>query len=237
MRGLYAIVDTGVLASRRIDPVQFAVAILEAKPAAVQLRAKQMGAREMLALLRALAPACHQAGVPLVANDRADLAAFAGCDMVHVGQDDISIHLVRRIAPRLGVGVSTHDLVQLAHALEARPTYVAYGPVFTTDTKADAAPPVGIEGLRRASEMSRQAGVPLVAIGGITLERAGQVAAIADACAVIGGLLPAPRSEGDGTLSTSRGAALHDVTARAMAYAALYTRGEGAAPPPREAIA
>src|SRR5438874_311004 len=101
MRGLYAIVDTTTLAARGIDPIAFAAALLQARPAAIQLRAKEVQARELLAMLRALAPMCHVAKVPLVANDRPDLAVLAGCDMVHVGQDDISVDLVQRIAPTL----------------------------------------------------------------------------------------------------------------------------------------
>src|SRR5580692_9277912 len=112
MRGLYAIVDAGALDVRGLDPLAFAEAVLSVSPAALQLRAKNVSARETLALLRALAPMCHRSGVLLVANDRPDLALMAGCDLVHVGQDDMPIERVRRIAPGLGVGISTHTLEQ-----------------------------------------------------------------------------------------------------------------------------
>src|SRR5215469_647022 len=137
MRGLYAIVDVATLAARRVDPLAFADALLEAGPAALQLRAKELSSQETLALLRELAPMCHRARVPLVANDRPDLAILAGCDLVHVGQTVMPIDRVRRIAPGLGVGVSTHTLDQLDAALAARPSYVAFGPIFPTTTKAD----------------------------------------------------------------------------------------------------
>src|SRR5579883_2868346 len=101
MRGLYAIADLAALAARRIDPLAFADAVLAARPAALQLRAKEAPPRDTLALLRALAPRCHGAGVPLVANDRPDLAVLAGCDAVHVGQDDMPVDRVLRIAPGL----------------------------------------------------------------------------------------------------------------------------------------
>src|SRR6185436_12023784 len=130
MLGLYAIVDTGLLAKRRVDPIDYARALLAARPAALQLRAKDLPAREILCLLRALAPLCRHAGVPLVANDRADLAALAACDAVHIGQDDLPYELVHRIAPQLAVGISTHDLEQLGRAIAFRPHYVAFGPVF-----------------------------------------------------------------------------------------------------------
>ena len=166
MRGLYGIVDLGALATCGLDPVAFAGAVLRVRPAALQLRAKDMPSREVLALLRELAPMCHRAGVPLVANNWPDLALLAGCDMVHVGQTDMPIDRVRRITPGLGVGVSTHTLEQLDAALAARPAYVAFGPVFETLTKANPDPVVGVEGVRAARGRALAAGVPLVAIGG-----------------------------------------------------------------------
>ena len=213
MRGLYAIVDVGALRARDIDPIRFAEAVLVARPAALQLRAKELSARESLALLRALAPMCKRASVPLVANDRADLAILAGCDLVHVGQDDIDVELVRRLAPGLGVGVSTHTLAQLATALESRPTYVAFGPIYATLSKTNASPTVGVEGLRAAHALATARGIPLVAIGGITLERAPEIAKVAEASAVIAALLPATSD-------------LRDVTLRARAlHAALVDPG------------
>ena len=190
MRGLYAIVDVGTLTAARIDPLRFAESVLSARPCALQLRAKDVPAREVLALLRAMVPLCRRAKVPLVANDRADLASFAGCDIVHIGQEDIPVDLVRRIASGLGVGISTHTIPQLQLALAARPTYVAFGPVFHTTTKANPSPSVGLDGLREAATLAKAAGIPLVAIGGITLERASEVAAIADAAAVVAALMP-----------------------------------------------
>lgn len=209
MKGLYAIVDTALLARRGTDPVAYARAVLEARPAALQLRAKDVPARAILALLRALGPMCRQANVPLVANDRADLAALAGCDAVHIGQEDLPYDLVHRIAPQLQVGISTHDLVQLDRALASNPRYVAFGPVFATATKTNADPVVGIEGLRGASAKARAAGISIVAIGGITLELAPSIAAHADAFAVIADLHP-------------EGASLRDVTERALAFQAAF---------------
>jgi thiamine-phosphate pyrophosphorylase len=209
MRGLYAIVDTQTLRARGIDPVPFAEAVLAARPAALQLRAKDLPPREFLALLRAISPLCREAGVPFIANDRADLAALAACSFVHVGQEDLPVDRVRRIAPGLCVGISTHTPEQLALALDARPTYVAYGPVFATTSKAAADPPVGLSGLREAAIATKRARVPLVAIGGVTLERAPEIGAIADAGALIAALVP-PR-ETDRPMRQ----VLDDVTARA----------------------
>jgi len=195
MRGLYAIVDTVTLRSRGIDPIAFARAVLAARPTALQLRAKDVSPRELLALLRAISPLCREAGVPYIANDRADLAALAACSFVHVGQTDMPIERVRRMAPGLHVGISTHTLEQLARALDSGPTYVAYGPVFATTSKALADPPVGLAGLREAALLARRAHIPLVAIGGITLDRAAEIGAIADAAAVINALLPPAKTD------------------------------------------
>jgi thiamine-phosphate pyrophosphorylase len=205
MKGLYAIVDTKLLDRRGTDPLEYARAVLEARPAALQLRAKDLPARAILALLRALGPMCRQVGVPLVANDRADLAALAGCDAVHIGQEDLPYALVHRIAPQLAVGISTHSVAQLERALASRPRYVAYGPVFETSSKTNPDPIVGVDGLAQASRLARQNGTPLVAIGGITLARVREIAHRADAFAVIADLYP-------------DGATLRDVSERARAF-------------------
>jgi thiamine-phosphate pyrophosphorylase len=223
MRGLYAIVDVGTLDARRLDPVAFTGAVLVAVPAAIQLRAKDMPSREVMALLRQLAPMCHRARVPLVANDRPDLAIFTGCDMAHVGQNDMPIDRVRRLAPGLGVGVSTHTLAQLDAALATRPAYVAFGPVFETSTKKDPDPVVGLAALRTAHARALAAGIPLVAIGGITRERARELVGLVEAVAVVSGLLPSvvhdAVHEGNGLTVAE---ALREVSARARAFQELF---------------
>ena len=194
LRGVYPIVDLESLERRGFDAIDFAEQVLAARPALVQLRAKSAGARLTLELLRALLPLCRKAGTLLFANDRPDLAVLAGADGVHVGQDDLPLAEVRRFAPGLRVGVSTHDFEQLERALAERPDYVAFGPVFATASKRNHEPVVGLEGLERAHELSAAAKVPLVAIGGIDLERAALAGAHAEVVAVIGALLPAAAS-------------------------------------------
>ncbi|MBL8685309.1 MAG: thiamine phosphate synthase [Myxococcales bacterium] len=161
-----------------IDPLAFAEALLSAAPLfALQLRAKQWPARRTLALASALAIRCARAGVPFVVNDRPDIASLAGAHAVHVGQDDLSIADVRRAAPQLAVGISTHDFSQLERALASDdpPDYVAFGPVFDTRSKERPDPTVGLHALARASERARAREIPLVAIGGITLTNAREV--------------------------------------------------------------
>lgn len=203
-RGLYAIVDVGSLTSRGLDPLAFAEAVLDGGPALLQLRAKGLGSADTLALLRALAPRCRARAVPLFANDRVDLAALAGATGVHLGQTDLPLELARRVAPECKVGVSTHSRSQLLDALARRPDYVAVGPVFTTQTKRDAEPVVGVELVRRAVEVSD---VPVVAIGGLDRERAVEVAKCGAIVAVIGALLP---DSGDLAEVTHRTRSLRD---------------------------
>jgi len=220
MRGLYAIVDVETLERRGLDPARFAEAVLAARPAALQLRDKAGGARRTLALLRSIAPLAARAGVPLFANDRPDLALLARCDGVHVGQEDVPVKLVRSIGPSLRVGLSTHDAAQVEGALEEGPDYLAIGPIFPTASKDRPSPVVGLGGLASLAARIRAArpGLPIVAIGGIGLETAGAVGALADAAAVIGALVP----EGGGA------AAYYVVEKRARALQEATTVAGGA---------
>jgi len=190
----------------------FAKRVLLARPPLLQLRAKHSGTRETLELLRALRPLCSELGTRLIANDRPDLAVLAQCDGVHIGQDDLPLPLVRLLAPGLLVGVSTHTLEQLAAALAEKPDYVAFGPVFGTSSKERADPAVGLALLGQAHSAAQKAGIPLVAIGGINLERARQVAEHAELAAVIAALQPDRRSL-DGVTEAAQ--ALHSVMSAA----------------------
>jgi thiamine-phosphate pyrophosphorylase len=212
MRGLYAIVDVEALALRGHEPVAFAERVLAARPAALQVRDKRGGARRALELLRALAPRARAANVPLFANDRPDLALLASCGGVHLGQDDVPPALARGLAERAGaalaIGLSTHDEAQVEFALaspEGELSYLAIGPIFATTSKENPDPVLGIDGLRALAARVRRArpGLPIVGIGGVTLERARAVGAIVDAVAVIGALVPADLAE-----VTARAAAL-----------------------------
>ncbi|MET0792731.1 MAG: thiamine phosphate synthase [Polyangiaceae bacterium] len=197
MRGLYPIVDVDSLRQLGTTSsviVQFAERVLAAQPPLLQLRAKHSGTGETLELLRALRPLCSAAGTRLIANDRADLAVLGQCDGVHIGQDDLPLSVVRLIAPGLLVGVSTHDLQQLDRALAEKPDYVAFGPVFGTASKERPDRTVGLTRLAEAHVRARAAGIPLVAIGGINLERAAQVAPHCELAAVIAALRPEPSS-------------------------------------------
>jgi len=150
-----------------------------------------MAAGAMLGLADRLSAATRSAGGILIVNDRADVARMSGVSGVHVGQDDLSPADARLVLPAPAIiGVSTHSEPQLRAALDSPADYVAIGPVFATSTKAKLDPVVGLDGVRQASRLSRAAGRPLVAIGGITLERSADVlAAGADSVAVVSDLL------------------------------------------------
>ena len=187
---LYAIIDVEFCESRGLDVLDFAREVCAARPACIQLRAKHNTPSDTLELLRSLIALARPHEIQLYANDRPDLALLAGADGVHVGQNDLPVSLVRKSAPNLRVGVSTHNESQLSEALELRPDYVAIGPIYSTLTKQDAEPSIGIDGLVLAAQLARAARIPLVAIGGIDHSRARQVAAHADLIAVISALLP-----------------------------------------------
>ena len=134
--------------------------------------------------------------VCLIMNDRADLCQAAEFDGVHVGQEDLSAESARRvIGADLWLGVSTHNSEQLRRADATTADYVAIGPVFATSSKENPDPVVGLDGVRRARELTQK---PLVAIGGINRANALDVIrAGADAVAVISDLLPAPRKSAE----------------------------------------
>ncbi|MGO8794044.1 MAG: thiamine phosphate synthase [Candidatus Sulfotelmatobacter sp.] len=138
----------------------------------------------------------HPNFISLIMNDRADLALIARFDGVHVGQDDLLPESVRNIiGPERRLGVSTHNPEQLADADRTSADYLAIGPIFSTSSKEKPDPVVGLEGVRRARQLTRK---PLVAIGGITRANAASVIeAGADSVAVISDLLREPRKSAE----------------------------------------
>jgi thiamine-phosphate pyrophosphorylase len=158
--------------------------------AIIQYRAKGLSSGQLLVTSRSLARLAHDRGFRLVINDRPDIAALAGAHGVHVGQDDLTVEQARRICGQGSwVGVSTHNLEQLRAAALTSADYIAIGPIFPTATKANPGPILGVEFIRIARALTEK---PLVAIGGITAERAADVyRAGADAVAVASDLADA----------------------------------------------
>jgi thiamine-phosphate pyrophosphorylase len=197
---LYPILDA-VCYADTLGLITAAEELLSAGVTLIQYRNKSGNARMMLEQarelrrqLRARAPAPH---VPkLIMNDRADLCILAEFDGVHVGQDDLSPESVRRIiGSGRWLGVSTHNPEQVREADQTSADYLAVGPVFSTSSKDRPDPVVGLEGVRRARQLTRK---PLVAIGGITRGNAASVIeAGADSVAVISDLLGDPRKSAE----------------------------------------
>jgi thiamine-phosphate pyrophosphorylase len=196
---LYAILDVTLAEQRGLIPERLVDTWLDAGVRLIQLRAKTMAAGAMLELADRLSAAIRSAGGLFVVNDRVDVARMSGASGVHVGQDDLSPADARLAMPEGAmIGVSTHTEPQLRAALDSPADYVAIGPVFPTQSKTQPDPVVGLDGVRLAASLAQAAGRPLVAIGGITLERAaGVIAAGADSVAVISDLItgePAARA-------------------------------------------
>jgi len=184
---LYCIVDRDVCQARGLDPLALTDALLSGGARLLQIRDKTASSAARLALADALVRRCHAAGARLVVNDYCDIARLSGADGVHVGQEDLSVEDARAI---LGadaiVGVSTHDDAQVAAAARSSATYVAVGPIYGTSTKNTGYTARGLDLVRLAA----RSGKPVVAIGGITLDRAPDVlAAGAASVAVISDLL------------------------------------------------
>lgn len=168
----------------------------------LQYRNKSGNARIMLEQARDLKQRLGST-VRLIMNDRADLCLAAEFDGVHVGQDDLSPESVRKIVgPGRWLGVSTHNPEQLREAALTSADYLAIGPVFSTSSKDNPDPVVGLEGVRRARALTRK---PLVAIGGITRSNAVSVIeAGADSVAVISDLIRDPRKSAEEFLGILR---------------------------------
>lgn len=191
MAEIYPICDLDALEAAGLGLQTAAEVLLGERPPWLQVRAKGRTDAEVLAALEVVVQtrgALRGCTTLVLANDRPDLALFAGCDGVHVGQADTPVSDVRRFASQLHVGVSTHDLSQLEEALAAAPDYVAVGPVFMTTTKKDAEPAVGLAGVAAAQALCRPARMPLVAIGGIGAGTLAAVGQHCDAVALISGL-------------------------------------------------
>lgn len=153
----------------------------------IQVRDKLASSRALYETVVAALEITRPRGVRLIVNDRVDIALAAGADGVHVGQEDLPAEAAREIlGPLAIIGISSHSLAQARLAAEQPVDYVAFGPIFATTTKANPDPVVGLEGLAAVRAVIE---LPLIAIGGITLEKAPAVfAAGADSVAVVSDL-------------------------------------------------
>lgn len=184
---LYVILDAALLPS---DPIELTIRMLDAGARLFQYRNKTSSSRELLEASQSMWFAVRQYGGRFIVNDRADVARLAGASGVHLGHDDLDVSGARMIVGAESIiGFSTHNVEQFQAAAESDADYLAVGPIFATDSKANPDPVVGVDLIRRVRKLTSK---PIVAIGGITLERARQAMdAGADSVAVISDILKA----------------------------------------------
>lgn len=167
----YLVTDRALCAARGLEAT--VAAAVAGGATVVQLRDPQASGRQLFELAAGLLRCLEGTGVPLVVDDRLDVAMAVGAHGVHLGQGDLPVVAARRLAgPDLVIGWSVHDHAELEAATRLQPgtvDYLGFGPVFPTATKADAKEPLGLDGLAGLVAASP---LPAVAIGGITVDRA-----------------------------------------------------------------
>jgi len=186
---LYLVTDRPLSLGRPIEEIVWAA--VEGGVTAVQLREKECSTREFVALARKLHPLLAPRGIPLLINDRIDVALSARADGVHIGQTDMPYPDARRLlGPDALIGLSVETAEQAAEAAAWDCDYLGVGPIFATATKPDAAPAWGLERFTALRTTSRH---KLVAIGGLNASNAAAVtAAGADGIAVVSAICSAP---------------------------------------------
>jgi thiamine-phosphate diphosphorylase len=188
---LYVILDPEAARGRDLEALL--AAVLAGGCRMVQLRDKRAPLAALYPLAAALGERCRQSGALFVVNDRADLALALGAEGLHVGQDDLPVAVARRLLPAGAIlGVSTHDPRQARQALADGADYVAVGSMFPTGSKAG----FQLVGPELVTALRPHMPVPLIGIGGITVDNVERViAAGADGVAVISAVCAAPDPE------------------------------------------
>ena len=186
---LYLVTDRPLSLGRDIEEIVREA--VEGGVTMVQLREKECPTGEFVALAKRLKALLAPLGVPLIINDRVDVALAVDADGVHIGQSDMPYEVARRLLGKekiIGLSVENFRDLEVANTLDV--DYVGISPVYGTPTKSDTAEPFGLEGLRRAVAMSVH---PTVAIGGMNAQTIGEVmAAGTDGVAVVSAICSAP---------------------------------------------
>ncbi|HET9857720.1 MAG TPA: thiamine phosphate synthase [Chthoniobacterales bacterium] len=184
---LYGILDLGYIDVT--DAERVTKAMIEGDVDLIQLRAKKQSLAEIVDLAGALHEITSGAGIPLIVNDHAEVAAKVPVEGVHLGQDDDSLAHARKKAGRdVLLGKSTHSFEQAVAAEREGADYIGFGPIFATPTKPDYQP-IGLTGIKR---VHNEVTVPIFCIGGIKIDNLGQlIAAGAKRVAIVSGLLKA----------------------------------------------
>jgi len=185
IKGLYFVTDSRLT---RQGILKDAKQVIEAGCRLIQYREKNKSSREMLEEAKQLASLCKSKGALFIVNDRLDIAQAVDADGVHLGQSDLPIDLARKILGKEKiVGTSNHSVEEAKRSEEAGADYISVGPVFYTNTKKDAGPPVGLNLLKQIRAITR---LPIVGIGGVNEENLEQVLrAGADSVAIISAIV------------------------------------------------
>lgn len=189
MKGLYLVTDRGLCGRRSVEEV----VLLAVKGGAsyVQLREKDLPTRSFIEQARKIKEILAPMNVPLIINDRVDVALAVGADGIHIGQEDMPYAIARKLMGEraiIGLSVETWEDVEKAQDLDA--DYLGVSPVFETPTKKDTKGAWGLAGLERIRAFSRH---PLVAIGGLHRDNAASaVRAGADCIAVVSAICSSP---------------------------------------------
>src|SRR5262245_11844001 len=189
LSGLYIILDPSFCPDRSLIDVLKEAAVAGAQ--LFQYRNKSASMKEAYAEALVLRQVALEANVTFIVNDRCDLALAVDADGVHLGQGDLPLDLARKLVGRGKlIGISTHNPDQVLEATAGNPDYLGFGPIFTSGSKQDHDPVVGLKGLRAMRSLTS---LPVFAIGGIQIDQAGEVIqAGANGVATISAILKAP---------------------------------------------
>ena len=192
MRGLYFVTDRGLCGRKPLEEV--VIQAVKGGAAYVQLREKDVSTRFFVEEAKRIKKLLEQYRVPLIINDRVDVALACGAEGVHIGQEDMPYEIVRKLMGQkaiIGLSVETWEDVEISQKLDVN--YIGVSPVFSTPTKTDTKGAWGLEGLAKIKAISRH---PLVAIGGINESNVREVVkAGADCIAVVSAICASPYSE------------------------------------------
>lgn len=183
---VYPITDCQISGKSHAEQVRL---LVDGGAKIIQLREKKISSRQFYFDAKRAISIAKKHNVKLIINDRADIAYLIEADGLHLGQQDVAPEYARKLlGDKVIIGYSTHNLEQALEAVKMPVDYISVGPIFQTRTKENPDPIVGLEGLERIRKLVR--GIPIVAIGGITLQNAKQVLeAGADSVAVISDIL------------------------------------------------
>ena len=168
---LHVITDTSL--QTRFTHPQLAELAIQGGTDTIQFRQKQGTTRELVDIVQQMQEICTKHNVPLIVNDRADIALAVGADGTHFGQDDMPVAIGRKIlSTETIIGASARTEEKILEAISQGADYIGYGPIYQTSSKSDAENPKGLERLRQMCEV---AACPVIAIGGITIDTAANV--------------------------------------------------------------